>query len=353
MIREVFMNIFDKNKNIIQIANVLLTRRCNLRCNYCNIVRNYLGKPSEYPDMQYYIDNEQPYQKWIEAFDRIHTNNPDVFFILYGGEPLLYNDLDKLISYLKDYGYNHTIISNNTPVIRKKIAELIDKVGPLPGFTASVDPELCMYLDQLALRDDDAIRKTISGFEHLCYLKDNGLADDVVAEITVSKDNIQYLYKTVQILTNHGIYSSITTIDAQKSPYYDFSAVTTARDAVLKDINTRLIFDKIINDKTLLVHMPQMLNDLYDILPCEMKCNIPSNVHNVCIDPDTSFRLCLRIRGTESPKITVADGIDKDSGKLSDELINALQYDYDHYCKGCNHTCLLMSSRYANNIVNH
>lgn len=339
-------------KNKIQIANILLTRRCNLRCDYCNIVKDYLGKPQEYPDMKSYIAKEAHYTEWINAIDSICNNNPDCFFILYGGEPLLYNDLDKIVAYMKDFSINHTIISNNTPVMREKIKELIDKVGPLPGFTASVDPELCMYLDQLALRDDDAIRKTISGFEHLKYLKENGLADDVVAEITVSKHNIQYLYRTVQILTKHGIYSSITTIDSQKSPYYDFSAVTNSDDTVLKDINTRLVFDKIINDKTLLVHMPEMLNDLYNILPCEMKCDIYENIHNVCIDCDTTFRLCLRIRGVECPKIKVVDAIDE-KGTIKKNLIVAMEKDYKNLCKNCNWTCMLMSGNFANKIVTH
>ena len=341
-----------KKKNVIQIANILLTRRCNLRCHYCNIVRDYLSKPEEYPDMKYYINNELHYTEWIKIFDALYENNPNIFFILYGGEPLLYNDLDKIITHMKNNGYNHTIISNNTKIIREKIKDLIDKVGPLPGFTASVDPELCLYLDQLALRDDDSIRKTISGFEHLKYLKENDLAEDVVAEITVSKDNIQYLYRTVQILTKHNIYSSITTIDSQKSRYYDFSAVTTSDDAVLKDINTRLIFDKIISDKSLLVHMPQLLNNLYDILPCEMKCNIADDVHNVCIDSDGTFRLCLRIKGCNVSKIKVCDAIDE-NGNLRPNAIEAMKMDYDNYCLGCNHTCLLMSSYYSNQIITH
>ena len=33
----------------IQIANILLTRRCNLRCDYCSIVRDYAKMPFEYP----------------------------------------------------------------------------------------------------------------------------------------------------------------------------------------------------------------------------------------------------------------------------------------------------------------
>jgi len=56
------------SKNIIQIANVLLTRRCNLRCDYCYLVQDYQGKPKEYPDMKYYRDNEKSAQDWIKAF---------------------------------------------------------------------------------------------------------------------------------------------------------------------------------------------------------------------------------------------------------------------------------------------
>jgi len=282
----------------------------------------------------------------------LHENNPDIFFILYGGEPFLHNGLTEIIKHFKEYSYNHTIISNNTPAIQPKIIELYNAVGKLPGFTASVDPELCLYLEHQGIRDDDAFKKTIAGFNNLRILKDKGIAQDVVAEITCSSENICYLYKTVETLSRYGIYSSITTLDIQKSYYYDFSSIRDSSLCVNQDLKTRTIFDQIINNPKLLVHMPQMLNTLYKVLPYHMKCNIHEDVHNVTIDSDLTFRMCLRCRGIETPKISVVDGVNVD-GKLTKPLIDALSSDYNKLCLGCNHTCLIMSKLYSNQIIGH
>lgn len=346
------MTVDSENKHKIQIANILLTRRCNLRCDYCYLVQDYLGKPKEYPDMKYYRDNEKTALEWIEAFDLMYQNNPDIFFILYGGEPFLYPGLAEIIKHFKDYSYNHTIISNNTPVIQPKIMDLYNKVGKLPGFTASIDPELCLYLEKQGTRDDDAIRKTIAGFTNLRILKDKGIAQDVVAEITCSSSNLQYLYKTVEILSSYGIYSSITTLDIQKSSYYDFSAIRDSSLCVNPDLKTRVVFDQILSNPKLLVHMPQLLNSLFDVLPFNMKCDIHKDIHNVSIDSDLTFRLCLRCKGIEVAKIPVVKGI-LPNGNISQILIDAFKVDYNKLCLGCNHTCLLMSKHYANQIISH
>lgn len=342
-----------KIQNKIQIANVLLTRRCNLKCDYCNIVKDYVGRPLTYKDMNELRCHEYSWQEWAKVFDRVHKNNPDCFFILYGGEPFMHPQINDIVKYLKDNYYPHTIISNNTPIIRKKIKELYDYVGILPGFTASIDPELCLYLDKKNVRDDDAVKKSIAGFEYLKYLKSNGYADDVVAEITVSSENICYLYRTVKILSENDIYCSITTIDDQKSNYYDFSNVTKNNPLMTqKDNNTRLIFDQIQKDKTLKVHMPELLDKLYDILPANMRCEINENVHNITIDSDLTFRLCLRIAGTECGKVKILDGINED-GTINQKIIDALKSDYDKYCLGCNWTCMIMSNYFSNQIMTH
>lgn len=338
----------------IQIANILLTRRCNLRCHYCNIVRDYVGMPDEYKKMSYFHHNEHNLKDWINVFERLYTNNPSCFCILYGGEPMLHPDILDIVKYLKENDYAHTIISNNsTKQIRDKIMELYNYVGTIPGFTASIDPELCMYIDNRQTDEDDSIKKTIAGFEYLKYLKRENIAEDVVAEITVSSKNIDYLYRTVKILSENGIWSSITTIDDTKNRYYDFSNIGKNTDLmVYPDLRTRLIFDQIQKDKTLKVHMPELLDTLFNSLPARYKCDIYKNLHNVTIDSDQTFRLCLRVEGTNVSKIKVLDGIDE-NGKVKQELIDAYEKDYKSYCGGCNWTCPMMSSSFANHIITH
>ena len=66
---------------------------------------------------------------------------------------------------------------------------------------------------------------------------------------------------------------------------------------------------------------------IWDILPSNMDCEIDKDLHNVSVDADGSIRLCLRIRGTFTPKMVSLKNL------LNDK----------EYCKLCNHTCQLMS----------
>jgi hypothetical protein len=124
----------------VQIANILLTRRCNLSCSYCNLVRNYPGIPKEYTDMRQYTADELTGEEWIDIFKRLVKNNKDVFFVIYGGEPFVYEDLWKIIKYCNENNVYYTVISNNTDYVQDKIKAVYEKCGQYRGFTSSVDP---------------------------------------------------------------------------------------------------------------------------------------------------------------------------------------------------------------------
>jgi len=339
----------------IQIANILLTRRCNLRCDYCSIVRDYPDKPKEYPDMSYYKEHELKANQWIRILDRLKLNNPDVFVIFYGGEPLLYDDLPEIINHCHKNDINYTIISNNTEEIQPKILRLVDQVGgKLKGFTASIDPELALRIQGLGSKSKiHSIQKTVAGFENLCKLKTQGIADDVVAEITVTNGNIRWLYDTIKILSKNNIYSSITTVDLKKSPYYDFSTIDDQSLLVNPNLETRSTFFEIMADESLKVHIPQLLLKLYGILPSRMMCEIYKDLHNVTIDADGSFRLCLRIRGIHLPKLSLDQIFSKNGKVILPAAKGAIGIDYCEGCKGCNWTCILMSEYYSKGIIDH
>lgn len=333
----------------IQIANILLTRRCNLRCDYCSIVRDYSNMPDCYPRMSYYKENELSVGEWMAIIDRLVLNNPDIFLIFYGGEPFLYDGLTELVKYCHDQHIGYTIISNNTEEIQPKIIQLYKDVGQIHGFSASIDPSLFI---PNAHERDHAVVKTRAGFDNLCKIKECGMARDVVAEITITAENAQYLFNTVKALSENGIYSSITTLDLKKSDYYDFSTIVDQSLLIEKTPMIAKQFMDIMSDDSLLVHIPRLLVDLYKILPTHMKCQIADDVHNVSIDADGSFRLCLRIRGKELQYMKPSEVIRED-GTISHEAKWAMKQDYHMYCKGCNHTCLLMSKYYSKGITEH
>ena len=320
---------------MIRIVNWLLTRRCNLACDYCAIVKNYPDMPHGYPLMSHYIKNEMTTDQVIKGLDQFQLHNPDCFHILYGGEPLLRKDLADIINHCNDNHIHYTIISNNTNQIIPLIDKLFDKVAYIQGFTASVDPS---FNEKNRF---DRIIKSISGFENLLRLKDR--INDVVAEITVMKHNVDHLYTLVKLLSENGISSDITFIDIAKTPFYDFSNIYDEKLLVEQSFQLAEVFDSL-KDSDLDIHMKDiLLPKIWEILPSNLDCELEKDIHNVTVDADGTIRLCLRIRGTHAPKLVKVSNLIDSKGNISFIAKKAIAKDKEVHCQGCNHTCLLMS----------
>ena len=83
----------------INIANHLITRRCNLSCEYCHLIRDYDNMPKCYHKINHFANNELYAIQWIDIIKKLVNNNPQVFLILYGGEPFLYDGLRDIVKY--------------------------------------------------------------------------------------------------------------------------------------------------------------------------------------------------------------------------------------------------------------
>lgn len=332
----------------INIANFILTRKCNLHCDYCRMSGDidYIVKPREYPDGKDYFKNEKDVSFWISISDKLYEQNKDVFIILYGGEPLLYPDLDKLVKHLNDKGIAYTIISNCTEEVQPKIIKLFEKVGKLTGFTASVDPGFWLE------KDDDEAKKSRAGVDFLQKVVELGISDDPVAEITVDNNNIQYLEETVKKLDEMGICSDVTVLCPARTNYYDFSSITDESNLVKPDIKTKEIFFGLV-ESDYNIHMKQtLLPKIFEILPAELFCEMPKNLDNITIDADGNLRLCLRIRGRGVPNYSAEEFFSEDS-KLKDEIFENYRLDYSTLCNGCSWTCKLMSTLEIKDVLNH
>ena len=321
--------------NKIQIVNWLLTRRCNLHCDYCRIVKNYKDKPLIYPNMNHYIKNEMTTATIISGLEKIKKHNPEAFNILYGGEPLLRPDLYQIVNYCNDNNIHYTIISNNTEKVQPLMETLFKKVSYIKGFTASIDP--IIYME----KDSDIFKKSFLGFQKLQEY--SSFIKDVVAEITVTNENLEYLYSLVKALTDKGINSDITFVDISKSPFYDFSDVTDDSILVRKDSKVRDIINTIIGEK-LNVHMRDtLLPKIYETLPSELDCGLEKDFHNMTIDADGSIRLCLRIRGVATPESFFISNILDEDGNLHENIKETINYDKSKFCLKCQWSCPIMS----------
>lgn len=345
----------------VNIVNCLLTRKCNLNCSYCQISGNINTpiRPGEYPNSLYYYKNEQDADWWIHTLTRIWMHNNDVFFILYGGEPFMrWEMLADLVLHLNKIGAHYTIISSCNEGIKRNIYSFFDKVTRIEGFTASIDPGF--WLKNAGSREemrDDESYKSNTGYNTLKELMRQGLVRDPVAEITCDKDTIFHLHETIRRLTKDGIVSDITMIDVAKNNYYDFSNITNPDNLVHPTPEVLAVFDGIIKDDTLLVHMKDhLLPRIFKSLPAEMDCEIEKGIHNITIDSDGAVRLCLRIRGRHSIKFQ-ADEMFNDVGEVGEkyqDLHDAMIADKETLCKDCMWSCMMMSkSGDCDGIINH
>jgi MoaA/NifB/PqqE/SkfB family radical SAM enzyme len=321
---------------MIRIANWLLTRKCNLRCDYCAIVKDYENKPEKYPNMKHYIEKEMSTETVINGLTKLKLHNPDMFHIFYGGEPLLRKDLSEIIKFANKNDIHYTIISNNTPEIRPLIEKLFEKVGKINGFTASIDPIFSQE------QNDHRTLKSVSGFKGLVKLKK--FVNDVVGEITITNDTVSNIYELVKMLSEKGINSDITFVDIAKTEYYDFSNVRDEKELV--NISSKLgnELQKLWYDPKLDIHMKDVLiPEIWTMLPSNYDCEIEKILHNISIDADGTVRLCLRIRGVYTPEEITIDNLIRNNGAINVEAIATIRRDKKEFCKLCNHTCQIMS----------
>jgi len=325
----------------IRIVNWLLTRRCNLNCSYCAITKNYKNKPSTYPDISHYHKNEMSTEYVIKGLRKFKEHNPDCFHLFYGGEPLLRPDLPDIINYCNKENIHYTIITNNSPEIQPMLKKLFEKTDYVTGFTGSVDP---IIFDKNA--SGDILDKSLAGLKALTRYKDS--IKDLVAEITVSNDNVEYLYDLVYMLSEQGINSDITFIDIAKNPYYDFSNITDEKSLVHQSETLAKQFEKI-HDAKLDTHMGKDLNKkIWNILPSNLDCEIEKGIHNLTIDSDGSIRLCLRIAGGITNRINL-ERLFTENGELIEVLRLYMIMDKNQFCERCNWTCMIHSKMVDNN----
>ena len=326
--------------SLIRIVNWILTRKCNLKCDYCAIVRNYTDMPKSYPHMGHYMKREMSTGIIKAALKSFKKQNPNVFHIFYGGEPLLRPDLPEIINFCNENEIYYTIISNNTPDIQPLIKRLFEETDHVEGFTSSVDP----IFNHPGYASEDRIRKSVEGMWRLKEIQERGDVSDVVAEITVMHENQKFLHELVSELSADEIYSDITFVDIAKSPYYDFSNVTDSDDLVKPSWELAQQLSAIMKDDNLYVHMKDVLiPQMFDTLPSNFDCELEHGVHNVTVDADGTMRLCLRIKGTLTPHIHVSELFETPGGMVSKDFYDLMRMDKRRLCNLCNHSCLMMS----------
>jgi len=328
---------------MIRVANWFLTRRCNLKCSYCRISKNY-NMPTGYNKLNYFYKNEMNLETIKNILLRLKKHNPEMFHCFLGGEPLMRNDISDIINFSNENNIEYTITSNCT--LEDSINKLFESVDYINSFTASIDPEVFLNSTYNTL---DEYAKSVKGLNTLIKYKDTGKIKDVMADVVITSKNIKILPYLLTRLNEYGITAHIGIISQSKNNYYDY-ADDVDEDLLLTKEIAEPIFNEIIESNL----NNYLMGDLYlknalMYLPDKVDCEIEKDYHNISIDADAHLRFCTMIKGIETPKLHVYDII-SENGNLNKDIYKYLEED-KKLCYGCTDMCIMSSKLIDDGII--
>lgn len=299
---------------------VFLTHRCQLRCRGCNVIN-------------YQSACELTTDEWKKTFG-IMKDYGVGFIVLFGGEPTLRQDLSKLVRYLNSIDMPHTIITNSIKLIQSQ--SYCQKLLNSNPYSISVSINIPPTKGKEKFDDN---LKSQYGWRLLNYIqkhgKDYGFIGELVANMAVTRTNIQNLPAMVETLTEMNVWSIMSFIhlcDPHESMYWQYRGPIT-------DSNEQLLFKP--EDKPLIRKIAQYFIDNYNRLKLHNeveyfydweKYGINQNWHCkyfTCpaINPDGSIMACIDRPLSKPFNILTLPGKEKDMLMNFEQTINA--------CRGC------------------
>ena len=201
-------------------AEILWTRKCPLKCSYC--------------DMADGRANSLTLGQWKLGFDNLKQLDCG-FAAFYGAEPLFdFDKLPEIVGYAESIGIHTTVITSGA------IKKLKEKLDILYYNGAK---SLSMSYDIVAL-DSSSKVKTNNAIKNLLYFKDKGNIRDVAAISTLTRTNYKYFLKSVEILSDLGIWSFFDLIhDDRKQEGSKCKSSTITKELMFKEGDNSYFID--------------------------------------------------------------------------------------------------------------
>lgn len=173
-------------KNGITTVGIRLTRRCNMKCMYCNIqdtVRKELGLAD-----------------WKKAIDIIKELDVGEIVIL-GGEPTLYPNIIDLVDYIANKKHIKCSLTTNALKNFDLILELLNS-----GLNS-----LGVSVDNLNIKKSISPIKAKNGLELIDYLIHNYISPNInIINYTVlNKNNIDTIFDLIEYMDKKGVQTYI------------------------------------------------------------------------------------------------------------------------------------------------
>ena len=295
--------------NIILNAGIRITRKCNMKCSYCNI--------------QSIVKEDLSLEKWMEAAKIIKDIGVTDVVIL-GGEPTNYSDLAKIVNYFeKEMDLRCSMTTNafdNYQIVCDVIDAGLSKLG--------------VSIDNLDLKKSISPLKSKLGMDLINNLKKDNYKINLVDYAVLSKKNVNDICDLIKYMTekNVGVYilpfhhSNEGTYEHRKNNQR--SAFITDEDIEMysKCIDDIIKLKKegylVVNSEEFLLTSKKYIKDL------NWKCDGLSELR---MDSDGSLVCCCDFVGEVNKKYTIFDLKDKDK---FNQFIKDRNKDASK-CRGC------------------
>ena len=270
---------------IPQKISMKFTNNCNLKCQVCDIWKE--SRPKE-------LTTDQ----WKDAISKIYAWLGPYHLDIAGGEPLLRNDIEELISFCGDLGISTALLSNGTLITESRAQKLIG--SGLDNINISLDslkPEVYDSLRGIPGTHQKVI-KALKLLKKHRSLREKPLG--ICIATIIMTDNLEELPQIVEFVKQGGSDSiCFQALDNNFHADYDPKWYDKNRHWI-KDLDKlNKTIDKIIEMKVnnypisnpveQLEHMKQYFCDP-DRFVSELKCK--SGEKNLIIDSDGGTKLC-------------------------------------------------------------
>lgn len=166
------------------LAQVVVTRRCNLACGYCN----------EYDDFSAPV----PLADLLARVDHLASlKTASITFT--GGEPLLHPELDKVIKAARDHSMIVTMITNGFKLTKSWIERL--NAAGLQGMQISIDN---LKPDEISMKSLHSVERKLGLLQQHAKFKVN-----VNSVLGVSGDRTQDVVTVAETAAKYGLQHSV------------------------------------------------------------------------------------------------------------------------------------------------
>ena len=286
-------------------VGIRITRKCNLKCPYCNITSTN--------------KKELTTNEWKNVIDILECYKINKIVIL-GGEPTLYPDIVTIVDYIVNNKKMECSLTTNG--INNK--DIIDKLIKT-GITS-----LGVSVDNLDFKKSISPLKCKSGLEVISqYCNSNR----IVSYIVLSKKNIDSITELIKYFDSINVKSyilpyhwgNINDFDHRKEESLDNAFITDEDISKLGNVIDRIIEMKktgvsIVNSTMFLENIKKHIRNL------DWKC---SGLSELRVDSDGSLACCCDKIGEKSQNYSIFDLKDQYSNFINDRNEDAST------CKGC------------------